>query len=149
MRLEVLADDEDAEALAGVRIQAARTGQVGDGKVWIIPVDTLVRGEGTGTSTTCPTTSAARQSRPTDTVSRCASGRSVPSPPRSFADRISARATPLYSPAATTGTGRPTHGVSGGLVARSPVQSRHGEGPGAPQPAHAAPRKRLAAAAAT
>jgi nitrogen regulatory protein P-II 1 len=43
VRLEVLADDEDAEALAGVLIQAARTGQVGDGKVWIIPVDTLVR----------------------------------------------------------------------------------------------------------
>jgi len=43
VRVEVLADDEDAEALAGVLIQAARTGQVGDGKVWIIPVDTLVR----------------------------------------------------------------------------------------------------------
>ncbi len=43
VRLEVLADDEDAEALAAVLIQAARTGQVGDGKVWIIPVDPLVR----------------------------------------------------------------------------------------------------------
>ena len=43
VRLEVLVDDEDAEALTGVIVQAARTGQVGDGKVWIIPVDTVVR----------------------------------------------------------------------------------------------------------
>ena len=43
VRLEVLVDDEDAEALTGVIVQAARTGEVGDGKVWIIPVDTVVR----------------------------------------------------------------------------------------------------------
>ncbi|WP_369293566.1 P-II family nitrogen regulator, partial [Alkalihalophilus lindianensis] len=35
--------DEDAEALTGVIVQSARTGQVGDGKVWIVPVDTVVR----------------------------------------------------------------------------------------------------------
>ena len=43
VRLEVLVDDAEAEALTGVIVQAARTGQVGDGKVWIIPVDTVVR----------------------------------------------------------------------------------------------------------
>lgn len=43
VRLEVLVDDDEAEALTGVIVQAARTGQVGDGKVWIIPVDTVVR----------------------------------------------------------------------------------------------------------
>ncbi|HEY3549265.1 MAG TPA: P-II family nitrogen regulator, partial [Propionicimonas sp.] len=43
VRLEVLVEDEEAEALTGVIVQAARTGQVGDGKVWIIPVDTVVR----------------------------------------------------------------------------------------------------------
>lgn len=43
VRLEVLVDEAEAEALTGVIVQAARTGQVGDGKVWIIPVDTVVR----------------------------------------------------------------------------------------------------------
>ena len=43
MRLEVLVEDDEAEALTGVIVQSARTGQVGDGKVWIIPVDTVVR----------------------------------------------------------------------------------------------------------
>jgi len=43
VRLEVLVDDEDAEALTGVIVQAARTGDVGDGKVWIISIDTVVR----------------------------------------------------------------------------------------------------------
>jgi nitrogen regulatory protein P-II 1 len=43
VRVEVLVPAEDAEALAGVIVQAAQTGQVGDGKVWIIPVDNIVR----------------------------------------------------------------------------------------------------------
>lgn len=43
VRLEVLAEDQDAEALTGVIVQAARTGSVGDGKVWVTPVDTIVR----------------------------------------------------------------------------------------------------------
>jgi len=43
VRLEVLVEDEEAEALTGVILQSARTGQVGDGKIWIIPVDTVVR----------------------------------------------------------------------------------------------------------
>ena len=43
VRLEVLVEDEEAEALTGVIVQSARIGQVGDGKVWIVPVDTVVR----------------------------------------------------------------------------------------------------------
>ena len=43
VRLEVLVDDDEADALVGVLVQAARTGQVGDGKVWVIPVETVVR----------------------------------------------------------------------------------------------------------
>ena len=43
VRLEVLVDDEEAEPLTGVLLQSARTGQVGDGKIWITPVDTVVR----------------------------------------------------------------------------------------------------------
>lgn len=43
VRLEVLADDAEAEAVTGVIVQAARTGNVGDGKVWIVPIDAVVR----------------------------------------------------------------------------------------------------------
>jgi nitrogen regulatory protein P-II 1 len=43
VRLEILTADEDAEALLGIIVQAAQTGQVGDGKAWIMPVDDIVR----------------------------------------------------------------------------------------------------------
>jgi nitrogen regulatory protein P-II 1 len=43
VRVEVLVDDEFAERVAGAIINAARTGKIGDGKVWISPVEKLVR----------------------------------------------------------------------------------------------------------
>ena len=43
IRIEVLAEDDDAEQLIEVIVKAARTGKIGDGKVWSIPVDTAVR----------------------------------------------------------------------------------------------------------
>ena len=43
VRIEVLADDDDARRVADVIVEAARTGQIGDGKVWISPVDTIIR----------------------------------------------------------------------------------------------------------
>ena len=43
VRIEVLADDADARRVADVIVEAARTGQIGDGKVWISPVDTIIR----------------------------------------------------------------------------------------------------------
>ncbi len=43
VRVEVLVEDEDAEQLIEVLVNAARTGKIGDGKVWAIPVDTAVR----------------------------------------------------------------------------------------------------------
>jgi nitrogen regulatory protein P-II 1 len=43
VRVEVLVDDEFAERVAGAIIDAARTGKIGDGKVWISPVEKLVR----------------------------------------------------------------------------------------------------------
>ncbi|GAB2771985.1 P-II family nitrogen regulator [Streptomyces sp. NPDC054796] len=43
VRIEVLAEDEDAEQLIEVVMKAARTGKIGDGKVWSVPVDTVVR----------------------------------------------------------------------------------------------------------
>ena len=43
VRIEVLTDDEGARKVADTIVNAARTGQIGDGKVWISPVDTVIR----------------------------------------------------------------------------------------------------------
>jgi len=43
IRIEVLVEDADAEELVDVIVKAARTGKIGDGKVWSIPVDDAVR----------------------------------------------------------------------------------------------------------
>ena len=43
IRIEVLAEDDDSEQLIDVIVKAARTGKIGDGKVWAVPVDTAVR----------------------------------------------------------------------------------------------------------
>src|SRR6188768_1845722 len=43
IRIEVLVEDDDAEQLVDVVVKAARTGKIGDGKVWSVPVDTAVR----------------------------------------------------------------------------------------------------------
>jgi nitrogen regulatory protein P-II 1 len=43
IRIEVLAEDDDAEQIVEVIVKAARTGKIGDGKVWSLPVDTAVR----------------------------------------------------------------------------------------------------------
>jgi nitrogen regulatory protein P-II 1 len=42
-RIEVLTDDDEATRVADTIVNAARTGQIGDGKVWISPVDTIIR----------------------------------------------------------------------------------------------------------
>ncbi|RBQ15153.1 P-II family nitrogen regulator [Spongiactinospora rosea] len=43
IRLEVLAEEDDADEVIEVIVKAARTGKIGDGKVWSVPVDTAVR----------------------------------------------------------------------------------------------------------
>ena len=43
VRIEVLVDDDDAGASPTRSSTAARTGQIGDGKVWISPVETIIR----------------------------------------------------------------------------------------------------------
>jgi nitrogen regulatory protein P-II 1 len=43
VRIEVLAEDEEAERVAQQLIETARTGKIGDGKVWILPVDAVYR----------------------------------------------------------------------------------------------------------
>ncbi len=43
VRIELLADDADVERLLDAVIAAARTGKIGDGKVWVTQVDHVVR----------------------------------------------------------------------------------------------------------
>ena len=43
VRLEVLVDDEDVDDVIDVIVRAARTGKIGDGKVWSVPVETVIR----------------------------------------------------------------------------------------------------------
>ena len=43
VKLEILVDDEEATPLAERIMEAARTGKIGDGKVWVVPVDALYR----------------------------------------------------------------------------------------------------------
>jgi nitrogen regulatory protein P-II 1 len=43
VKIEVVVDVFDAERVAGVIADAARTGKIGDGKVWITEVDRVLR----------------------------------------------------------------------------------------------------------
>ena len=43
VRLEVVVDDDVAHSVVEAIVAAARTGQIGDGKVWTTPVEDLVR----------------------------------------------------------------------------------------------------------
>ncbi|MEI8262172.1 MAG: P-II family nitrogen regulator [Actinomycetes bacterium] len=43
VRLEVVVDDEAAEGVVEAIVGAAQTGKIGDGKVWVSPVETVVR----------------------------------------------------------------------------------------------------------
>jgi nitrogen regulatory protein P-II 1 len=42
-QLEVLVEDADASDVVDVIVKSAQTGKIGDGKVWVVPVDTVVR----------------------------------------------------------------------------------------------------------
>ncbi len=43
VRVEVLSDDGQALDVAATIVEAARTGKIGDGKVWVTPVEQVVR----------------------------------------------------------------------------------------------------------
>ena len=43
IRVEVLVDDAAGDKVVDAVVTAARTGKIGDGKVWVTPVDTVVR----------------------------------------------------------------------------------------------------------
>ncbi len=43
VKVEVLVEDEAVEAMVAAIVSAARTGKIGDGKVWVSSVDSVVR----------------------------------------------------------------------------------------------------------
>jgi nitrogen regulatory protein P-II 1 len=43
VRIEVVVDDGAVDGVVDCVVQAARTGKIGDGKVWVTPVETVVR----------------------------------------------------------------------------------------------------------
>lgn len=43
LRIEVVIDDADAPAVVDAVVRAAQTGRIGDGKVWTVPVEDVVR----------------------------------------------------------------------------------------------------------
>jgi nitrogen regulatory protein P-II 1 len=42
-RIDVVVDDDHVDAVVEAIVGAARTGRIGDGKVWVTPVESLVR----------------------------------------------------------------------------------------------------------
>jgi nitrogen regulatory protein P-II 1 len=43
VRLEVLVDDEQTDEIVTAIVDTAQSGTIGDGKVWVLPLDTVVR----------------------------------------------------------------------------------------------------------
>jgi nitrogen regulatory protein P-II 1 len=43
VRIDVVVSDDDVDKLTAAIVEAARTGKIGDGKVWVTPVESLVR----------------------------------------------------------------------------------------------------------
>ena len=42
-KIELVVDDDMVDRLVDLLVEAARSGKIGDGKVWVTPIDTLVR----------------------------------------------------------------------------------------------------------
>ena len=42
-RIEVLADDENYESILDLIVKIANTGAIGDGKIWVTPVESITR----------------------------------------------------------------------------------------------------------
>ena len=43
IRIEIVVDDAEADEVVSAIVDSARTGKIGDGKVWVQPVDAVVR----------------------------------------------------------------------------------------------------------
>ncbi|HLR85077.1 MAG TPA: P-II family nitrogen regulator [Nocardioidaceae bacterium] len=43
LRVEVAVEDDEADDVLSVVVKSAQTGKIGDGKVWVTPLDSVVR----------------------------------------------------------------------------------------------------------
>jgi nitrogen regulatory protein P-II 1 len=43
VRLEIVVEDESVEGVVDAIVASAQTGKIGDGKVWVIPIESIVR----------------------------------------------------------------------------------------------------------
>jgi len=43
VRVEIVVDEGDADSVVDAIVSAAQTGRIGDGKVWVSPIETIVR----------------------------------------------------------------------------------------------------------
>ena len=43
IRIEIVVEDADADDIVGIIVKTAQTGRIGDGKVWVVPVESAVR----------------------------------------------------------------------------------------------------------
>ena len=43
IKIEIVVDDLDADDVVGIVVKAAQTGRIGDGKVWVSALDSVVR----------------------------------------------------------------------------------------------------------
>ena len=43
LRVEVLVDDVQTDEVVDAIVRSATTGKIGDGKIWVVPVETVVR----------------------------------------------------------------------------------------------------------
>jgi nitrogen regulatory protein P-II 1 len=43
VRIEIVTEDDDAEDIVGIIVKTAQTGRIGDGKVWVSGIETVVR----------------------------------------------------------------------------------------------------------
>ena len=43
VKVEVLVNDSEADTVATALMEAARTGKIGDGKIWVVPVESVYR----------------------------------------------------------------------------------------------------------
>ena len=43
VRIEILVDDGDVQRVTEKLVETARTGKIGDGKVWVVPVEAVTR----------------------------------------------------------------------------------------------------------
>jgi nitrogen regulatory protein P-II 1 len=43
IRIEIVVESADVDDVVGIMVKSAQTGRIGDGKVWVQPVDSVVR----------------------------------------------------------------------------------------------------------